>query len=454
MRYLLVCFVVLLCAPAAIAQENTPTIAELSVIARSDAFGQTALFAEGLLVNATQTAFTGISLFAEVYDAGDELIGEGFGYPVTACGAALVSDFVLNPDHSQAFSVLLELYDDYESMEAALAAVDHVDILPQFSETAPTVTDFDLPQGMTRVSDREVVMLEWIDEQSLRFGIGCANAVFTELDWYEYNLLSGETTSIEHPRAAAVTPALLRQTGINQRTQSREDDPTLYFRSFLTFSPTARRVVWQNDLNVLWTAEPDGSFKRIIDDNLYRNSLQGFIWLPEGRFIAYYFGAYGEPVLYLTATVDGQRISGGIFNNTPSFTVPGAAPDARRVIISAELDGVTGYYLSSVVAQQTELLFATDELPGNNFPAPVYAQAEDNSAVLYFARPVDGEPRLQCFNAQTNELVDNMPLPLRLTETERAWWWLSPDRATLALGANGTEGGLWLIDLAALDCGA
>jgi hypothetical protein len=42
-------------------------------------------------------------------------------------------------------------------------------------------------------------------------------------------------------------------------------------------------------------------------------------------------------------------------------------------------------------------------------------------------------------------------LPLSLNSQSRAWTWLSPDGYMLALGANGTNGGLWLVDLSAFD---
>lgn len=455
MRRLLLIAFCALCAGLTAAQDDALTTENVEIVARADAFGVVTLAAEGDLSNTGETGYTRISLFAEVYDARDMLIGEGFGYPVTECGEALLSHFVLNPDHTQAFSVSLELYDDYETIEDALDAIDRVDIVPQFEETEPTVSERPQLDGIVQISDQEVVALEWLDERSVLFGVGCANAVFTELDWYDYTLNTrAAPRPTEHPDAQFITETFLRVTGINQRTQTGAgEDPSLYFRSFLTPSPTARRIIYQNDLNVLISAEPDGSFRRIIDDNLYRNSLQGFVWLPEGRFVAYYFGAYGEPVQYITATVDGQRYSAGLSASIPSFTVPGGTDDARRVIITAEIDGVTGYYLRSVVnTADIQLLFETDEYPGNNWPAPLWLQTESNDAFIYLAREIDGEARLQCFNMQDRELSDLAPLPLRLTDTERAWWWLSPDRATIALGANGVEGGLWAIDLSEFDC--
>jgi len=42
------------------------------------------------------------------------------------------------------------------------------------------------------------------------------------------------------------------------------------------------------------------------------------------------------------------------------------------------------------------------------------------------------------------------PVPLQLTDSERAGAWMSPAEQTLALAAIGAHGGLWQIDLNAL----
>ena len=61
----------------------------------------------------------------------------------------------------------------------------------------------------------------------------------------------------------------------------------------------------------IFSAEPDGSFKRLIHDKLHQHSLRGFTWARQpGVFLAYYFGSRGEPVYYFTADVDGQNADG------------------------------------------------------------------------------------------------------------------------------------------------
>ena len=149
--------------------------------------------------------------------------------------------------------------------------------------------------------------VEWIDESSLRYATGCAGDVFTNLDWTRYDLTTGDHVNILHPDDQRVTDALRNTLDLT--------DPYLYNRSFLTFAPTSRRLIYQTDINVVLTAEPDGSFKRLIYEDMSRHSLQGYIWLPDGRFLAYYFGAYGEEVRYFTASVEGQRISGTIHDS-------------------------------------------------------------------------------------------------------------------------------------------
>jgi hypothetical protein len=403
-----------------------------TVVTRTDIYGQEILVAEGLVTNNATTAFMGISLFAELYDSSDELVGEGFGYLVNACGTALV-DYALQPGQSHSFAVTLEMYEED-------AQIERVEIIPQATETQAQESVEESFAGITQVTAEEVVSLEWIDDEFLRYGVGCAGSVFTNLKWYEYDSVSQTATEITHPNTDQITDAMLRQTGL--------DEPLLFNRSFLSFAPNMRRMVYQTDLNALVTAEPDGSFKRVIFEDLYNRSLQGFIWLAQGNFVAYYFGAYGEPVYYVTANLEGRPISGSISVNAPSLTVPGATSDGLKVIVTGTFGDFTGYFLKSTVYELNDLLFETDELPGNNWPAPIFSRRVDGNAYIYIARPMEGEALLQCFDVQTKTLHDLTHLPLQLATDERAWMWLSPDASQLALAANGIHSGLWLVDFA------
>jgi hypothetical protein len=130
--------------------------------------------------------------------------------------------------------------------------------------------------------------------------------------------------------------------------------------------------------------------------------------------------------------------------------------DGRRVVITGDFEGGLGYYLYVVTNGFFELVF-TAEPPGNNYPAPIPLEAaalSDPINRVYVALPVDGVPHLQCFNRDEGAVHDLVELPIHLSDSDRAQWWISPDNALIALAADGVNGGLWLIDLAALpDCG-
>ena len=87
------------------------------------------------------------------------------------------------------------------------------------------------------------------------------------------------------------------------------------------------------------------------------------------------------------------------------------------------------------------------ELPGNNYPAPIVTRS-GNRRLIYVIRDVGDVPSLQCFDRGTRELTTVTALPLRLTREARAWSALSPDGTKLALAVNGTDGGVWWVDLA------
>lgn len=432
---MLFCLALPIAAQPPASPEADLVVEGLEVQTTTDVFGQSLLSAEGILFNQGTSAYADVALIAEVYNTAGEVIGEGVGFLVNRCGAGLLPGFALQPQDRQHFAVALELYE-------ADGQLDQVVLFPQATAVAPTAAT--VPGaliGLSAISDEEVVQVEWIDDRTLRFGVGCDQDVFTALDWFQYSLDSGAVSRIAHPAAERVTDALLTQLGLT--------DPFFYDRSFLTFSPTSRRLIYQDDINTLLTAEPDGSFKRLIWDNLARFSLHGFIWLPEGRFLAYYYGAYGEEVRYFTASVEGQRISASIYDVLPSQIIPGPTPDGARVVIATTVDGVTGYYLKDAFYPANELLFE-GEVPGNNWPAPFYAVDAERRAFIYLARQVNSLPTLQCLDMQTRVLGTLTVLPIDMTFDDRAWMWFSPDNSRIALAANGPNGGLWLVDLAQL----
>lgn len=414
------------------AQDSVLVVEDVEIVTRLDAYGQQVPFAVGELVNTSETAYNQINLFAEALDSNGDVIGEGIGYLETACGAGLLPDFVLQPGKGHPFAISLELYESD-------VAVDEVSISVQGQETeAAPPTQADLLFGVTRVTDKEVALVEWEDDSSLLYGTGCAGDVFTMLEWYAYNVRAGVAQPVEHPDAEQVDEALL--------TTLELTDPLLFRRSFLSFVPGGRRALYQTPINSMITIEPDGSFPRVLLNNIYDRTLQGIEWLADGRFLAYYYGAFGDPVTYFVADVNGTLYSAHPSVSFPSGTVPGASPDGRRVVVTTMIDGITGYFINRLNQDTRELLFEAD-VPGNNWPEPLMLPQDDGSDLVYVARPVDGLPMMQCYNTLTKTLSDITPLPLQLATDERARWWLSPNGTLLALAANGVNGGLWLIEM-------
>lgn len=412
------------------------TVADFMLIARADAFGVTQTYIEGTLENTDdQNAYAAINLYAEVNDTEGEPAAEGFGFVVDACGAALLPDFRLQPGQSVRFSVLLDVF---AAGDAELDA-DAVTFTLSGDAVTPDAAGAALPDGLLRVSAGEVVQLEWIDDTTLRFGTGCDAHAFTALDWQQFDIAEGALSLTEHPAAQYVTDAFLAAAELTE--------PGALDHSYLGMHPESTRFVYQTRINSLYTIERDGQFRRLVADLLSRYSLHGIQWLPETRFLAYYYGAYGDPVRFIVGDASGRRLSTPIMNAPQSVTVPGAVPDASAVIISGTFDDVTGYYYHSTTGDLRQLLFEA-EPAGNNYPAPVYRPREAGLSFIYLVRDVDGETMLQCYDSETTTLSDLIALPLEITLDERAWMSLSPDGTHLAFYANGVGGGLWLYDLA------
>ncbi|MCY4465975.1 MAG: hypothetical protein OXE46_10605 [Chloroflexi bacterium] len=431
-----ICLYALLLTLPAQAQDTLPLYLFNTVIgSQPDLFGGEMPVARGQLFNHGAEAYTNIALSLSAYDTADQLIGEGFGYLVDACGTALL-DYALPPGAYQGFSAPFELFADGDIARLELdVAADSV---------APPPT-FPAMPGVRQISDKEVVLLAWLDDSALIFGAGCDGALFTRLDWQRYSLTDNALVDIEHPDAQKMSPDLIANSGAAMITQSGEHSPALFDSSQMTFPPNARRVVYQNDLHTVFSAEPDGSFPRLIHDGLHQYSLRGFQWARQtGVFLAVYFGSYGEPVRYFAATTAGRLLSLRLEDMPASITVPAPTDDGLAALVGRAQDGFGGYYLQNVYGG-SQLLFEA-ELPGNNFPAPIL----DGERVYVFAEG-DVAPQLQCYRRDSGELQTLTALPLRLTGATRAWAWLSPGGEHIALSANGADGGLWLVDVAG-DC--
>jgi hypothetical protein len=446
MTYRLLIFSLLLCiALPAHAQADDLVALDITITQEQDAFGQSVQIARGVLFNEGDQAYTNINLTGDVLDDGGESIGEAFGVLVNACGAGLLFDFALQPGAAQPFALTLELAEaDLEAAQVNVSALGEA--------VEPMTSDTTLPDGVTQVSAGEVVAVEWEDEDTLRYAVGCERDLFTQWDWHRYDIPQAQDRPIEHPSADGVTDEL--------RQLLRLDDPLIFANSRLRFAPIGgERLVYQDEVNTVYTAQRDGRLQRLLYNGLNSYSLQGIIWLPENRFMAYYYGALGDDVIYFTSDADSRAISRPPLRSKPSLIVPGVSADGLRAIIGGTFeDGITGYYIDLLAQNFTELLLES-ELPGNNYPPPVplLNREGDRVIVVYLFRPIDGENRLQCYYRPLegeNELIDLAPMPFNLADDERAWSFLAPDQRTIALAANGLNGGLWLIDLEALpDCG-
>lgn len=430
----------MICLSVPILAQDEPTLisSNTQITTQLNIFDEESLVVTGDLYNFGAQAYTNINVYVEAYNDNENLIGEGFGFLVNACGTALL-DYVMPSDRLQTFNAPFELFE----MEEVASVKVITEATAVDMQERPTIET----EGVFEVGREEVVMLEWLDEDVIIYGVGCDDAVFTELDWRQYTISENDLISINHPDASFVTDAMVQQSGVTLISQSGEYDPNLYNRSRLTFSPTSRRTIFQNDLHTVVSSEPDGSFKRLIHDGLHQYSLKGFLWTDTpGVFLAYYFGSYGEPVRYFTGNTEGNLLSARLENVQPSLTIPGVTDDGLYSVVGTTIDEVTGYYLQSSFYNTSELLFEA-ELPGNNYPPPIVVDTADNR-LIYLIRPIDDIPTLQCWNRDSEELSTITQLPFILTTESRAWAWLSPDKDQIAISANGTEGGLWLIDLA------
>jgi hypothetical protein len=428
------------------APEDDLVLSDVQIESQVDAFGTLRQTATGVLENRGTQAYADVILTGEVIDEAGSVIGEAYGNLVDVCGTPL-SD-AMQPGQMRRFSAPLDLFEDRVPLD--------VTFLIEATATAPEGESDLMNLGVMQITTEEVVRVEWEDDATFRYGVGCPTDVFTHYNWYRYSLSDEESAPIEHPSTEIVTPEFIEITGIPliTQTQGQERDESLFDRSMLTFSPDGVRAIFQNDLHDLYSIEPDGSFRRRVQSGLYQHTLQGYLFTPQAMFLAYYYGAYGDPVRYIVATVRGGAVSLGVNEVTPSVTVPGLTNDGQRVIISGtfpvEGEDVTGYFWQRVRSASRELLFETNVLPGNNYPAPVFYRKYNGTRYIYIIRPINNQPTLQCFHYETKTLTTLTTVPLDLTDSDRAGAWISPDGQTVALAAIGAHGGLWQIDLSAL----
>lgn len=421
-----------LLAMGAAAQDVPLTWTEPTLGQRVNAFGVAEWFAEGRVTNEGTAAYLNVMLEGDVTDADGEVIGVAYGVLVDACGLSVRPERTIEPGESAPYLLTVEL--DADDLEPAA-----LDLSASATETDATrANPFLTYPDVTTVYSGDVARVEWTRQGALRFADGCADDVYVNWGWYEADAETGDYAAIDLPYPDSTDAAILTRLDLDNEAELRH--------ARIAYHPLSRRFIFQSPINVVMTAEPDGTFQRLLWDGLWSYSLQGYVWLPDERLLAYYFGAYGEPVRYFTGSAAGQRISTELTQVTPSLIVPGPTPDGARVVIAQTVDGVTGYYLASTTNPSNQTKLFDGDAPGNNYPAPVFS-ANASSTYIYVIRNVGGQARLQCFDMATQTLNNLTVLPLNLADDESGWMSVSPSGQVLALGAEGRHGGVWLVDL-------
>lgn len=443
--YCLVCLVCVFWFPYfAQSQTDSDLHPESKLVEETGPFGLAQYWVRGEIHNRSERDYTNLRIIATIYDETGQLLEESEGYPIRSCGTAM-NDFTLLPGSAVGFVVPLEIRPP--------SPIEHHEITIR-GETAPQGEE-ELTTAFRHVARGEVVVLEWLSPNVLQYAIGCATAPFTALSWQQYHVSSDNRFTIEHPLSVRIDEAFRRHSTIDRISQSGERDASLYEQSFLRSHHQANRLVFQNDLGHVMSAEMNGQYPRLIDESGFRNSLQGIDWLGPGRFLAHFYGSYGEDVRYLTAQVDGRRLSSPVSDSWPSQTRPGASQDGRLLILGLAEEDPPGYYLKPTIGSALDLLYAT-ALPGNNAPAPIlYRDEQQRLAFFITPNETEGDAPWQvvCLNRDTAIARILSPLPILLPRDQRAWFALSPDASLLALSADGAEGGLWLLDVPRRSCG-
>lgn len=413
----------------------------LKVESRLNPYGEPQLVVRGEFYNPDDfTGYRDIQFYGEGYANADDdtPVAEGFGYPVTICGF-VPFDFTISPLSKQYFEIGLDIYEDAPITHLVIQAIGNMPN-SEIGQLQPPPPADPIP-NITQISDDEVVSVEFPRNEPVRYAVGCEKQPFTTWNWFGYNAETQAFEPIIHPGVSQITA--------QTREQMRLRDDAEFNHSYVSIAPISRRLVFQTGVNHFYTAQPDGSNRRYVHQDLSRFSLQGIIWTSENdAFLAYYFGAFGEKVRYFTARANSEWISRSVYGGTISFTVPGPNAQGTEVIITTDELGPVGYYVKHTFLSANYLLFEADP-PGNNYPAPVWVQRQGVDRA-YIARPIDGVPTLQCYNLRTETLTTLTALPLNLTENDRAWMWVSPDFSVLMLSQNGIAGGLWQVDLTSL----
>lgn len=199
------------------AQDEDLQTSDLTIETRIDAFGLEQQVIVGQITNTGTSAYENISVYADLADADGEIIGEAFGFVVDECGAPVL-DFPLQPEQTRRFVAQVDVFEEGE--------IDDIEVFFDATATeAETPMQFELSDAVTEIARGEVVSVEWSEDGTLRYGIGCSERIFTDYMWHQYDIAEGESAALEaNPNEERITEAFIAQTGITQFSQTTGDE--------------------------------------------------------------------------------------------------------------------------------------------------------------------------------------------------------------------------------------
>ncbi|GAB1421154.1 hypothetical protein MASR2M15_12980 [Anaerolineales bacterium] len=419
-------------------------VSDFEIKSALDIFGLPVDVASGQIENTGTDAYTNITIYIEGSNTDGELIAEGFGYLTDACNN-LLEDAIINPGQSSSFSIKIDYFTGETDVQTWQTEINAEPSEPFVREEVA------LDASVQVVFHGEVVAAEWLTDDQLILGQGCNTDLFTQLNWWQYDLTQSDLSPLAaHPQAAQLTEVFIRESGITNISQDGERDPLLLESSHLFIPANNERAVFQTDIHTIMTVQKDGQYRRIVHDRLHQNTLQGYIFAGADNFLAYYFGALGEEVAYFIANFEGRLLGGRLEHHQTSQTIPGLYPDASAIIIGGDFGEGSGYYYRSLRADRLEIIIP-GQIGDNRYPAPLIDSDETGEqTVIYAFIPVDEGMQLICHDREQAQTTALLTLPFAPENNQRAQSWLSPDGNTIALAMDQLSGGLWLIDLQAL----
>src|SRR6186997_2212648 len=114
-------FFLLLFGTSCLAQEDALVSFDIEIVNQIDAFGLEQQLLVGKIRNDSDSAYTNISVYADLLNEDGEVIGEAFGYVVDECGEAVL-DFPLQPRQERPFLASVELFEEEDVADFELLA--------------------------------------------------------------------------------------------------------------------------------------------------------------------------------------------------------------------------------------------------------------------------------------------------------------------------------------------